>query len=335
MAILVISYSREDQQQVRAVVALLESMLRDMDIEKAVYWDADFEPGDPWFEQMQGYIDATPQLFVFWCAHSARSRQVKREYEYAFAEGKRVVPVLLDGTPMARKLGRIHGIDLRGAFAHAPAVDSTRYANRPNAQPKLAARRPKRAVATLAIVFLTLTLGFYVVRPLYPVKSVAMATRTVTLNGPDIFLPDGNPTPGSRAAIDSALDEIHHEFVTFGEHPFIRIEAHAPEEGVAKRDAERVASYIASTKQLPVDVTNTISLSASRAAQRDIMIRYGRPPPSPAFGPAAWRLAIALAGLTLAVAALVWFSTRRRSLPAPAVTATAQDIVDQFRRHLR
>ena len=44
MAILVISYSRIDQPQVRAVVKLLQSALGT--IEKTVFWDDDFEPGN-------------------------------------------------------------------------------------------------------------------------------------------------------------------------------------------------------------------------------------------------------------------------------------------------
>ena len=116
MAVLVISYSRADQAQVRAVVALLRAAMRDL--EQAVYWDGDFDPGDPWFDQLKGYIDNAPQLFVFWCEHSARSAQVRREFAYALEKKKRVIPVLLDGTPLTDELAPIHGIDLRGAVTH-------------------------------------------------------------------------------------------------------------------------------------------------------------------------------------------------------------------------
>ena len=116
MATLVISYSRADQTQVRAVVSLLQGALRD--IEKAVFWDGQLEPGDPWFEQLKAHIDATPQLFVFWCDHACRSDQVRREFLYALGQHKRVVPVLLDDTPLAAELAPIHGIDLRGAIQH-------------------------------------------------------------------------------------------------------------------------------------------------------------------------------------------------------------------------
>jgi len=116
MSVLVISYSRHDQPLVRAIVSLLKTALRN--IEKAIYWDGDFEPGDPWFEQIREHIDAAPQLFVFWCWRSATSEQVRREFEYAFERHKRVVPVLLDSTPLSPELAPIHGIDLRSVVFH-------------------------------------------------------------------------------------------------------------------------------------------------------------------------------------------------------------------------
>ena len=33
------------------------------EIDEAVFWDGDFQPGDPWFEQMKWHVDATQQLF--------------------------------------------------------------------------------------------------------------------------------------------------------------------------------------------------------------------------------------------------------------------------------
>ena len=118
MAVLVISYSRQDQPQVRAIVKLLRGAMRE--IERAVYWDEDLEAGDAWFAQITAAIDASPQLFVFWCHHASRSNQVGREVHYAFERGKRIVPVLLDDTPLPDVLTCVHGIDLRDAVRHNP-----------------------------------------------------------------------------------------------------------------------------------------------------------------------------------------------------------------------
>src|SRR4030095_14465275 len=116
MAVLVISYSRIDRALVQELVAFLRASLRD--IENAIFWDSDFEPGEPWFDQFKGYVNTTPQLFVFWCSHSSLSSQVRREFLYALDQRKRVVPVLLDNTPLPTELTAIHGIDLRAAVRH-------------------------------------------------------------------------------------------------------------------------------------------------------------------------------------------------------------------------
>jgi hypothetical protein len=116
MATVVISYARVDQPLVRAVVKLLRAALREF--EEPVYWDEDFEPGDAWLDQIKRSIDGAPQVFVFWCAHSAGSRQVAEEFRYALSTGKRVVPILLDSTALIPELGRIHGVDLREAVNH-------------------------------------------------------------------------------------------------------------------------------------------------------------------------------------------------------------------------
>jgi hypothetical protein len=116
VATLVISYSRADQAQVRAVVNLLQTALSN--VEEAIFWDGQLEPGEPWFQQLTTHIDAAPQLFVFWCGHASSSAQVRREFMYALERRKRVIPVLLDDTPLADELAPIHGIDLRGAIQH-------------------------------------------------------------------------------------------------------------------------------------------------------------------------------------------------------------------------
>ena len=116
MATLVISYARADQPLVRGVVKLLRAAMSEID--DAVYWDEDFEPGAAWFDQIKHSIDEAPQLFVFWCAHSAASSQVLDELMYALNAGKVVVPVLLDDTSLSASLAPIHGVDLRTAVRH-------------------------------------------------------------------------------------------------------------------------------------------------------------------------------------------------------------------------
>lgn len=117
---LVISYSRLDRPQVRAIVGLLRTAYKDID--QAVYWDEDCEPGEPWFEQLGEHLDATQQLFVFWCGHSSVSTQVRRELTYALEHQKRIVPVLLDDTALSPELPAIQVVNLRGAIVHLPEL---------------------------------------------------------------------------------------------------------------------------------------------------------------------------------------------------------------------
>ena len=161
-----VSYSRDDRAQVRAVVALLRAALRGVD--NAVFWDEDFEPGDPWFEQISQHIDATPQLFVFWCEHAANSQQVRREFSYALRRGKRVVPVLMDDTALVPELAPIHGIDLRDALQHRespepPPPASNEFRSRPAPQLPAPARAPMAgrlaAIAGFAVLIIAVLAG--------------------------------------------------------------------------------------------------------------------------------------------------------------------------------
>jgi hypothetical protein len=131
------------------------------DVEKAVFWDGELEPGDLWFDQIKQHIDAAPQLFVFWCDHSACSQQVRREFTYAITQKKRVVPVLLDDTALVPELAPIHGIDLRGAIHHyssSRAPWSTRVSVRSRVVPGVIAILAAFLTA-LGILFSTLFQG--------------------------------------------------------------------------------------------------------------------------------------------------------------------------------
>ena len=131
MPTLVVSYSRQDQRFVRSMVKTLQAAIG---VKNAVFWDDDFEPGEPWFQQLTKAIDQARQLFVFWCVHAAASDQVRREYEYALSIGAKVIPLLLDGAfetgpPFVRDL---QGIDFRGMTQHS---DDSLHDRNPVRQP--------------------------------------------------------------------------------------------------------------------------------------------------------------------------------------------------------
>jgi hypothetical protein len=131
MPTLVVSYSRQDQRFVRSMVKTLQAAIG---VKDAVFWDDDFEPGEPWFQQLTKAIDQARQLFVFWCVHAAASEQVRREYEYALSIGAKVIPLLLDGAFESGPafVRDVQGIDFRGLTQHS---DDSLYDRNPTRQP--------------------------------------------------------------------------------------------------------------------------------------------------------------------------------------------------------
>jgi TIR domain len=193
VAVLVISYSRVDQPQVKALVSLLKASLHD--VERAVFWDEQFDPGEPWFEQLKTHIDAAPQLFVFWCDHSNASAQVRREFAYALDTHKRVVPILLDNTPLVAELAPIHGIDLRGAIRHGRAGISFAV-----------------KIGTLIVTALVAGFAFsasYIFQRAAPspAPSAEVTTRgEVVLHSP-VMSSSGELTDGSKSSLDTFLSQ--------------------------------------------------------------------------------------------------------------------------------
>lgn len=241
MAILVISYSRADQAQVRALVSLLKAGLRD--VERAVFWDEQFEPGESWFDQLKAHIDASPQLFVFWCDHSNSSEQVRREFTYALTKKKRVVPVLLDDTPLAVELAPIHGIDLRGAIRHGRK-------SRPET-----ARRIGPAAAVAAAVVLVAFLSLYnTIRLARP----GPAPPDAVGQGPPAFVSelvlDGKDIADSRGELNdqskARVDEFFQRKLVDPETAEVLIESHSDDP--EHQSADAVMGYVIERQYVPL-----------------------------------------------------------------------------------
>lgn len=58
-------------------------------------------------------LEHCERVLVFWCEHSSEFNEVRNEYLLAISLQKRVVPVLVDTTPMPEELGRFQAVDLR------------------------------------------------------------------------------------------------------------------------------------------------------------------------------------------------------------------------------
>ncbi len=113
---LFVSYSRHDEPSIAAVVDLLRltdtKVFRDRDSIRA---------GDKWRTAIQKAIQQLTACLIFWCAHSATSSEVGREVELALKFRKRLIPVLLDDSPLNGLLQDFQAIDMRALQRHIPA----------------------------------------------------------------------------------------------------------------------------------------------------------------------------------------------------------------------
>ena len=80
-----------------------------------VWWDGDLiaDPGVTWRTVIAGKVCTARMVLVLWSALAAASPEVGAEWRHALACGRRVVPAMLDETPMPGELGARQGIDWR------------------------------------------------------------------------------------------------------------------------------------------------------------------------------------------------------------------------------
>jgi hypothetical protein len=104
-----VSYSPADDQLVSAIVSLLSASNSAL-----VYCDADsLRTSGRWREELGTAISAANVVLVFWCHHSNTSYEVRKEFALALEQGKDVLPLLLDGTPLPTRLSGCRAIDFR------------------------------------------------------------------------------------------------------------------------------------------------------------------------------------------------------------------------------
>jgi len=93
---------------VEPVVALLRTAPTD------VFFDIDtIEPGEVWSQRLERALKGASLFVIFWCEHSANSVWVRKEWVFAVDKKKKVIPVLLDSTPLPIELVRFQWIDFR------------------------------------------------------------------------------------------------------------------------------------------------------------------------------------------------------------------------------
>jgi TIR domain/Pentapeptide repeats (8 copies) len=112
-----VSYARVDQTLVAPLVGLIRSLGSRvfMDITSII-------PGDKWRPVLTQALADASVVVVFWCKHSASSREVEGEYMTAHTKSKNIIPVLLDNTPVSPPLSDYQWLDFNGTFAsHDPS----------------------------------------------------------------------------------------------------------------------------------------------------------------------------------------------------------------------
>ena len=106
-----VSYSHHDAWLVKNLVQFLQatgmSIFRDED---------SIKPGKNWAVVITSAIESSRRVYLFWCLHSARSDEVRKEYDAAIGHKKDIVPIVLDKTPLPQELAVYQAIDFRDLF---------------------------------------------------------------------------------------------------------------------------------------------------------------------------------------------------------------------------
>ena len=104
-----VSYSREHSSLVDPIGKLLRVG------ERFIFHDqSSIQPGDEWEKALRAALTNAKLLVVFWCSHASKSVWVGKELELAAELEKKLVPVILDATPLPPYVGKFQWIDLRG-----------------------------------------------------------------------------------------------------------------------------------------------------------------------------------------------------------------------------
>jgi hypothetical protein len=106
---ILVSYSPEDSELVSAIVSVLCANNRAL-----VCCDTGaLRTSGRWRVELAPAVSAADAMLLFWCHHSNTSYEVRKEFTLALEEGKDVLPLLLDGTPLPSRLAAHRSIDFR------------------------------------------------------------------------------------------------------------------------------------------------------------------------------------------------------------------------------
>jgi hypothetical protein len=106
-----VSYSRVDREIVVSLTHFVKLggalVFRDEDA---------IDPGEDWPRVLQEGIRDCDYVVVFWSTNAAASKAVMAEYGFGLNLNKKIVPILMDDTPLPEPLQRFQWIDYRRFF---------------------------------------------------------------------------------------------------------------------------------------------------------------------------------------------------------------------------
>ena len=187
-----ISYARADGPIVLPDVELLRAG------GVRVFMDVrDIEYGERWHAVLKRAIDTCERVIVFWSAAAKISEWVEREWRMAVERGKKIVPTLLDDTPLPQELAAFQALR-RHPLQVVPSAAGHHLA--PAAEPfaPAASRRISLGVGLLAGCSLVALIGGAALWWMFP---AAEPPRTT----PAAPIPPG--PPASTPPVPTANDE--------------------------------------------------------------------------------------------------------------------------------
>jgi hypothetical protein len=100
-----VSYSHKDREIVMAAIEIQQ------DLNYAAFVDCrDTPPGMPWQETHSNAIRHAALLVLCWSKHAASSEYVAKEWRLALETRVKILPVLMDDTPLPAELSHIHAL---------------------------------------------------------------------------------------------------------------------------------------------------------------------------------------------------------------------------------
>jgi len=165
----------------------------------------DIAYGDSWQDILRSKLHDAERVMVFWSRHAAESEWVKEEWELALEDGKRLIPVPIDETPLPAALSQFHALtDLIPLLK--PVLDQPEQAQH---QPKTAPMSRYGMLAVAASLLLVVpTMLFLTTGPSDdPLRHIDPPTRSPIDLGPSGVQPLPPPPPPT-STVDISKDLV-------------------------------------------------------------------------------------------------------------------------------